>query len=477
MKKLLLGIMWACLCPALFSANLDVTKFRAVGDGITMNTAFIQRAIDECSLSGGGEVRFPAGTFLTGTLYMKDNVTLSLSKNTVLLGSTNLKDYPEQDRIKAVIYAKGVNNISIKGEGEINGNGHAFYQGDNAPNRPTLLLLDKCKKVRVEDVQLGNSAFWSFRLLHCDGVIISKVNIYGHCNWNNDGFDVESRNVTISDCIVNTDDDALCFKNEDPGFMVENITVTNCIFSSNCNFIKFGTASYGGFRNIAISNCALYKAAESNLRSWEKIAPGVTQPITGIAGIALEVVDGGFMEQISITNLVMEDVQTPVFIRLGARNTGIKPSYLRNILISGITATSQSFIASSITGVPGLTVENVVLRDLMFTLKGGGKVEDAMKTVPEMEKAYPENRMFETMLPAYGFYLRHASNITMDNVQLRTHSGQEERHAIVAEDVNLLRIMNAVIEAPQSKLSPISLKACTDVHQVNNIIQTKKSVK
>lgn len=470
MKRLFCSILLIGFCQVIYSANLDVTKFRAVGDGLTLNTSFIQRAIDECSHSGGGEVVFPAGTYLTGTLYMRDNVTLNLSKNAVLLGSPNIKDYPEPDRVKAVIYAKSVNNISIKGEGEINGNGHAFYNGDNAPNRPTLLLLDKCKKVRVEDIQLGNSAFWTFRFVHCDGVFISKVNIYGHCNWNNDGFDIESRNVTIADCIVNTDDDALCFKSEDPDFTVENITVTNCIFSSNCNFIKFGTASAGGFRNIAISNCVLYKAAESNIRSWARMVPGVTQPITGIAGVALEVVDGGFMEQISISNLVMNDVQTPVFIRLGARNTGLNTSYLRNIQINQITATGQSYIACSITGVPGLRVENVVLSNLLFTLKGGGKVADALKPVPEMEKAYPENRMFNTMLPAYGLYIRHADNITLDNVQLRTHTGKEERPAIVADDVNLLRMMNTVAEAPQSTLAPIELKSCQEVYQLNTVI-------
>lgn len=316
--------------------------------------------------------------------------------------------------------------------------------------------------MKVNGVKLSNSGFWTFRFVRCDGVDISKVYVEGHANWNNDGFDIESKNVTIRDCVLDTDDDAICFKSEDPNYVVENITVTNCNLSSNCNYIKFGTASAGGFRNIRVSDCILHKCSKSLLRFWEKRVPGVTNPITGIAGMALEVVDGGFMEDVMISDLTMEDVQTPVFIRLGRRKHSDN-SYLKNIQIKNITATSVSYVASSITGVPGLRVENVEISDIDFRLKGGGKIIDTQAEVPEAEEEYPENRMFGVMLPAYGFYVRHADNIRFINTKLSIIGNEEERYAFVADDVNGLEIINSTLQSPFSELSAVHLKDCKNI--------------
>ena len=178
--------------------------------------------------------------------------------------------------------------------------------------------------------------------------------------------------------------------------------------------------------------------------------------------MALEVVDGGFMEDVVISDLTMEDVQTPLFIRLGRRKTSEK-SYLKDVLIKNITASSASYVASSITGVPGLRVDNVEIRDIDFKLKGGGKVSDTMVEVPEVEKAYPENRMFGMMLPAYGVYIRHADNIRFINMKLSTIGDKEERHAVVAEDVNGLEITDSALQSPDSELSVIRLKDCKNV--------------
>ena len=404
----------------------------------------------------------PAGEYLTGTIVLKKNVTLKLEEGSKIIGSRNISDYPDKGRRKALIFAEKSDNISIIGRGEIDGNGAAFNQGNDAPNRPTLVLLLDCNKVKVNGVKLSNSGFWTFRFVRCDGVDISKVYVEGHANWNNDGFDIESKNVTIRDCVLDTDDDAICFKSEDPNYVVENITVTNCNLSSNCNYIKFGTASAGGFRNIRVSDCILHKCSKSLLRFWEKRVPGVTNPITGIAGMALEVVDGGFMEDVMISDLTMEDVQTPVFIRLGRRKHSDN-SYLKNIQIKNITATSVSYVASSITGVPGLRVENVEISDIDFRLKGGGKIIDTQAEVPEAEEEYPENRMFGVMLPAYGFYVRHADNIRFINTKLSIIGNEEERYAFVADDVNGLEIINSTLQSPFSELSAVHLKDCKNV--------------
>lgn len=470
MNRYSIGVfLWICLGFFSCSSNNSdkdknksgnsvlLEKYDICNDGTLLTTKGIQNAIDDCARTGGGIISLPAGKYLTGTIKLRSKVTLNLEKGVILYGSKNIKDYLGAGRKLALIYGENLTDISITGEGEINGNGQVYNKGNDAPNRPTLVLLLDCKKVKVEGVKLSSSAFWTFRFVGCDGVDISKVSIEGHANWNNDGFDIESKNVTISDCVIDTDDDAICFKSENPNFVVENIVVKNCNVASNCNYIKFGTASAGGFRNIQVSDCELHKCSKSLLRFWEKRVPGVTNPITGIAGVALEVVDGGFMEDITISNIAMEDVQSPVFIRLGKRKISAN-SYLKNVLIEKITATSVSYVASSITGVPGLRIDNVEIRDVDFKLKAGGKVNDTMVKVPEVEDQYPENRMFGVMLPAYGFYIRHADNIKFANMKLSFVGGKEERHAIYAEDVKGLDIINPTFQSPDSELPAVFIK-------------------
>jgi polygalacturonase len=442
-------------------------KYGIINDGKTLNTEALQKAIDDCSRKGGDIISLPPGEYLTGTIILKDNVTLHLQKGAVISGSGDINDYPDKGRRKALIFAENAYNIAISGDGEINGNGSAFIQENNAPNRPTLILFFDCEKVDVNGIKMTDAGFWTFRFVRCDGVNIHHVNVEGHANWNNDGFDIESKNVVISDCNLDTDDDAICFKSEDPDFVVENVTVKNCNLASNCNFIKFGTASAGGFRNIKVSDCATTKCSQSKFRFWEKIVPGVAEPVTGIAGIALEVVDGGFMENITISDIMMEDVQTPIFIRLGKRKVS-DDSYLKNILIENITASSVSHIANSITGIPGLNVEEVTIRNIDFRLKGGGKESDTSIEVPEMENKYPENRMFGVMLPAYGFYIRHADNIVLENLTISVREEKEERYAIVADDVSNFTVRNSNFQSPAGSKSVILLNSCQKVDILNN---------
>ena len=194
-------ITWGLLCFCLlFTACTNkeqngsepiTDKYAIHTDGKTLTTVGLQKAIDDCAGQGGGTVSLPAGKYLTGTLVLKKNVTLNLEKGATILGSKNIADYPDKGRRKALVFAERADNISITGEGEINGNGAAFNQGNDAPNRPTLVLLLDCNKVNVNGVKLSNSGFWTFRFVRCDGVDINKVYVEGHANWNNDGFDIE----------------------------------------------------------------------------------------------------------------------------------------------------------------------------------------------------------------------------------------------------------------------------------------------
>lgn len=445
------GFCIALVCATSASAvDINIKDRGAVPDGKTINTAVIQKAIDECSAKGGGNVIVAGGEYMTGSIFLKDNVNLYIDKAAVLVGSTDKEHYIKKGNSIGLIGAVGVDNIGISGEGMIFGNGQAFFETDNAPGRPMIAYLKECTRVTVRDVFMKNSASWGFKLEKCDNVIVDGIRIYNHCNWNNDGIDIDSRNVIVANCIFDTDDDALCFKSDDRDFDVENVVVTNCILSSNCNFIKFGTGSYGGFKNISISNCTLRRNTTflkvswgTTPRDWTKLVPGVTDPITGISGIALEVVDGGFMDQIAISNITMTGVQTPIFIRLGHRNKDDRKGTLQNVTISNIVATAESLITNNITGLEDSPVENIMLSNMIFNMKAGGTIEDAHKAIPEARDVYPENRMFNgQMLSAYGMYIRHAKGITLNNIVFNLQPGDEYRPAIYAEDVSNLRILD-----------------------------------
>jgi polygalacturonase len=461
-KFCLVYLLLASCFYGAFAQDITITTLGAQGDGVTINTAVIQKAIDQAALKGG-RVIIPQGEFLSGTLQLKANVTLFVDKGGVLKGSPNLSDYPENNPSvkgmkphrpnwksmpsRALIYADNVENISIMGEGTIDGNGKspAFRTEDDNPNRPKLIFVVNCRRVRVEGLRLQNSAFWLQHYFACDGIIIKGLTIYNHGNKNIDGIDIDSKNVVVSDCIIDCDDDAICFKS-DGNFFCENVVVTNCILATTCNFIKMGTAS--------ITNCVLQRPSQSLVRDWSKESRGIQNSLTGLAGIALEIVDGGKMNQINISDIVMTGVQTPIFIRLGSR---MNPTgSISNISISNITATAESFITSSITAVPGFYVDNVVLNNIQFFNKGFNSPFSQTTTIKENEKEYPENRMFGDNLPAYGFYLRHVKNIAIQNTQFNC-VGDEHRPAFHIEDAENISIGNCKVKIPANKQAVVKI--------------------
>ncbi|MDR3228263.1 MAG: hypothetical protein LBT53_02450 [Puniceicoccales bacterium] len=447
---LVAGVLVLCLfigaMPQLHAKDVNIVDFGAVGDGVKVNTTSIQNAIDACAKSGGGTITIPAGTFLSGSLFLRDNTSLFLNKCAVLKGVADLKSYFLKGEVvnfnanagglqqKSFIWIDSVSNVSISGEGTIDGNGAApaFQKGVNAGDRPFLIYVCKSKQIVIKDVRLINPAFWNLVLFENDGVRIDGLTIYGHAAWNNDGIDIDSKNVIINNCNIDCMDDGICFKSHG-NKLCENVTVTNCIIASNCNPIKFGTASVTGFKNIAISNCVIRPASVSNHFHWDRWIEGVKDKISGISGIAIESVDGGIIEQITISNISMTGIQTPVFICLGSRK---KPTgSIKNVIISNIVATSVSLLPSIIAAVPGYYVENVSIRDMLVTCPGGGTKKHADRVIPEKERAYPENRMYGNTLPAYGFYIRHARGITLENVQFNLKT-KDARPAVMLDDAH-----------------------------------------
>ena len=441
------------LFPFVFySMEYNVLDYGAIGDGTTMNTLAIQKAMDACSKTGG-EVIFPAGKYLTGTIYFKNNVTIYLQKGAVILGSTNLKDYPEnlpeyqfyrKGKIKrSLFYAEKRENIAIKGEGTIDGQG-AFIKKPNGEaastygERPHVIWMIQSKKIKIEGIKLQNSALWMQHYIACENLYIHDIEVYNHANKNNDMMDINGcKDVIISDCRGDTDDDGITLKSTH-AMPNENITITNCIISSHCNAIKCGTESNAGFKNITISNCIIRPSKDKE--------PIYGEP-AGISGLALEVVDGAEMNGVHISNIVIDGPQVPIFIRLGNRARGYDKSLpkpkvgsIENITISNITAFNADATGSSITGIPGHPVKNITLDNIRIYYKGGGMVKDAKRTIPEIETDYPDAIMFDR-LSSYGMFIRHAENITLSNVELYFEN-DDKRPALYFDDVINGKVLN-----------------------------------
>ncbi|HEY1790483.1 MAG TPA: glycosyl hydrolase family 28 protein, partial [Verrucomicrobiae bacterium] len=301
------------------------------------------------------------------------------------------------------------------------------------PPRPSPMLeFYNCKNLHIEDVHLQNSAGWTLRPIHCDNVFIHGISIkniiYG-CNT--DGIDPTCcHNLFISNCLIDTGDDAICLKSENPYGeelrVSKNITITNCVLTGCCNGLKFGTATHGGYENVTFSNSVIYN---------EDV------PVNSriIAGIALEMVDGGWIEGVTISNIRMQRVRTPIFIRRGNRKprTDGTPGTLRGVMIDNVYATG-AIVTSSVTGIPGFDVEDVTLSNIRIQSEENGKADWVDRKIPETEKVYPESVEFGK-LPAYGFYCRHVTGLRLRNIEF-TSGKDEERPAILCDDVKNLDV-------------------------------------
>ncbi len=419
--------------PNTTSAIYNVRDFGAVGDGRTLSTAAIQKAIGTCAKNGGGTVFLPAGSFLSGTIYLRSNVALHLSAGCVLSGSANLENYPvtvqgfrsytDNYTNKSLIYGENLQNVTIEGRGVIDGQGAAFKGPYKV--RPYLIRLVTCRDVLVKDVTLKDSPMWVQHYLACDDVHIRGVTVRSRVNHNNDGINIDCcHRVCISDCNIWSGDDAIVLKST-AARACENVVITNSVLSSLCNAIKMGTESNGGFKNVVVTGCSIYD--------------------TNLAGVALEMVDGGVLDQVVVSGISMTNVRVPIFLRLGDRARPYKqdmkrPSVgvFRNVTISDIEASASSNLGCSITGLPDHEIENVTLSNIRISVPGGGTEQDAREAVPEKPEAYPECTMFGT-LPAYGFYCRHVRGLRLRNVQL-TCRQPDMRPAVVFDDVQRAEI-------------------------------------
>ena len=452
MKKygFILGVIFIAGCAMMPSAKrvYAPVDYGAVADGQTLCTAAIQKAIDECAVNGGGVVRLSGGKFLSGTIFMKSNVTLEIAKGSTLLGSTNLADYPvtvaayrsytDKYTNKSLIYGENLSNIVITGKGSYDGQG-ADFKG-HWKKRPYGIRFISCTNVTMENVTLKNSPMWMQHYLACDDVTIRNITVWNHCNRNNDMIDVDGcHNVLISGCVGDTDDDGITLKSTSAR-ACENVMIRDCTVSSHCNAIKAGTESNGGFKNLKILNNTVRSSAAKTC---------FTGMPEGDSGIALEIVDGGTMENVIVSDLVITGPPSPIFIRLGNRGRKFKQDMatpgvgtMRNITLSNIKATTDHPRGCAIAGITGHRIEKLTLKNIEITFPGGGTEGDRKRQFDERASKYPNPNMFRgkrrggtDRLPAFGLFFWHVEDLSLENVKLITRK-PDARAAIVLEDAS-----------------------------------------
>jgi len=394
------------------------------------------------SASGGGTVTVPAGKWRIAPLELKSGVELKFAPGARFYASTNWSDYVAV-KMPSLLFATNATNVKVTGA-LVFGEGWAFPRacGKRSPNRYKMVVFAGCQNVTVQDSFLGEGPSWTLLFDHCEDVTVRKVKIRAHANYNNDGIDIcDTRRVLIADCDIDSDDDAIVFKSRDSRGVCGEAEVRDCLLSANCNMIKCGTESKGAFRDITVRRCRLVARTPSLVYNRRAGWMTVEGDEAGQGAVSLEVVDGGSLENVRVTDIEMDRAaETAVFIRLGRRKCeGLGESFLRNVVLENIRGSVASTVACSITGVPAedaapaLRPADIILKNVTLSVPGGVAAADVPADVPEQVAAYPENNMFKSVLPAFGFYVRHADRVTFEGVSV-TPRRPDARPPVVAED-------------------------------------------
>ena len=439
----------------------DVRKYGATGDGKTLDTDAVNRAIEAAAAAGGGVVVFPAGSYLCFSIRLKSQVNLHLLQGCAIVAANSplpgeqtgynggvydaaepntawdaYQDYGHNHWHNSLLWGEDIHDLSITGPGLIWGKGLSFgagraargdypiYKAEQPGVGNKAIALKNCRNVLLRDFSILKGGHFGLLLTGVDNLTIDNLKI----DTDRDGMDIDCcQNVRVSNCTVNSPwDDGICPKSSYAlGYArpTRNLTITNCWVTGYYELgsvldgtfkkfapdfrvprtgrIKCGTESNGGFINVTISNCVF----------------------EGCQGYALESVDGALLEDITITNTTMRDlVSGPIFMRLGARLRGPKESTkvgtLKRILISNLACyNAPQKVSSILSGIPGSFIEDVKLSNIYIETVGGATAEAAQVQPPELESKYPEPGMFGAM-PASGFFLRHVRNVEMSHVEI-----------------------------------------------------------
>jgi polygalacturonase len=464
--------------PASTPILFDIRTYGAVGDGKTVDTPAINKAIEAAAAAGGGTVLFPAGTWLCFSIRLKSHVALHLAQGATVLAADSplqdattgynggtydaaepntawdaYQDYGHNHWHNSLLWGEDLNDISITGPGLIYGKGLSFgatraargnypiYKAEQAGVGNKAIALKNCRNVIFRDFSILKGGHFGLLLTGVDNLSIDNLKI----DTDRDGIDIDCcKNVHVSNCTVNSPwDDGICPKSSYAlGYnrATENVTITNCYVTGNYELgtvldgtfkrfapdahvprtgrIKCGTESNGGFKNITISNCVF---EECN-------------------GLALESEDGALCEDIAISNITMRGIFTsPIFLRLGSRLRGPKETTkvgtMQRILINNLVSyNAASKLCSILSGIPGYAIKDIKLSNIYQQQVGGATQDSLAIQPPEFENKYPDPGMFGPM-PAQGFYLRHIRNLEMSHVEVQC-AEPDPRPSFFLEDVN-----------------------------------------
>jgi len=464
------------LVQVIQAKDYNASMFGVKSNGTTLNTNSIQKGIDYINENGGGRLVFYVGRYLTGTIYLKSNVTIQLEEGAILSGSLNPLDYEMNHNWTALIFALDQKNIGITGKGVIDGRGFEVannlvdlihkgviadplrYDRPRETIRPQNIYFRGCRNIRIEGITLRDPGSWNQQYDQCRNVIIDRISVDSKSYWNNDGVDiVDCDSVSVTNSYFDAADDGICLKSHSADFICQNVFINNNTIRTSASGIKFGTASYGGFRNIKIINNLVFDTYRS--------------------AITFAAVDGGIVEDVTVDTLRSINTGNVIFLRIGERRAG-KKGKMKNISISNVYAEVPSakpdagynyegpvedmprnISPSAIVGMPDAAIENITLKNIEIHYPGGGSSAFAkiglneLDKVPEMAASYPEFSMFKE-LPAWGFYVRHAKGISFENVVL-VCTKKDYRTAVVLDDVAGATFKSLKVNEPGGTKEPV----------------------
>lgn len=423
----------------------NVRDFGAVGDEKTLDTTAIQSAIDACHADGGGTVYFAPGRYLSGTIHMKSNVSIHLSALATIVGSSNPGDYEEDNSIDTsdmppsfsggyLIWADGIENASIVGMGEIDGNGNAFWGEGKAdgstrdPNdeRPrAMIYMKKCRNLLFRDISLTLSPSFTLWLIGCEDVNIDGITITNPYDGpNTDGLDIDCcRNVRISNCRIEAGDDCIALKSDSHRVgddrPCENIVVTNCALSSSTCAVRVGYEGDAPIRNCVFSNISVYNT---------RIGIDILSIIPDEYKKWCMIRKGGQIEGLIFSDIVMHNVRRPIFLWLGNDSERPLLGAIRNVKISNVVAYASN--SCFIGGCAEANIEGVELSNVKMIMSG---------CIDEPNTLLPD--VWGGSQHPYGLFCRYIRGLKMADVFIDWSSAEGNwQNQILAENIKELEI-------------------------------------
>lgn len=399
----------------------NVLDYGIVGDGVTNNTKAI-RALTDKMTKKGGVLYFPKGEYLTGTIFLHSNTTLTVDPEATILGSNDFDEFPYIEGVEGytreghwgLISALDCTNITINGGGVIDARGEVWWKsGKSDLVRPRTISFIRCKDVSVTDINIYNSPCWTVHPICCENVVVERVKIQNpYKSPNTDGINPEScKNVKISNCLIDVGDDCVTIKSgtEDDllqkQYPCEDITITDCVMAHGHGGVVFGSEMSGGVKNVTVRNC-VFNNTDRGIR------------------IKTRRFRGGYVKGLNISNIRMDGVHAcitfntyyncgvysmpkeEVFSAEAKEVNGLTP-VLSDVKISNIRARNIKGVGIYMYGLPEMPVKNVTIEDVNLDVVGN---EEGLHAV-----LAPDRKLVK----GEGIFLENVENIIMENVSVQ----------------------------------------------------------